>query len=130
MERDAADEVFADFDPTPLQQVRSGAWVESEADIFERERIATEAEIEAARQRAQGARVRLAAAREAQMNSARTTLDDIQRTLEALDAQHRTELDRLRIETERQVSAILADARRIADETIRAAMVAADGGES
>lgn len=122
MASDRDDNALGGFDHTPLQPVRPGSWVESDADMFERERAVMEAEIEAARERAASARQRIAAQRASQGQSARTTQADLQQSLAAVDAEHRLEVQRLERYTAQQVESTLDQARRAADETVRAAM--------
>ncbi len=121
------DDAFAEFDPTPLQPVRPGAWVETDEELFERERSAMEADIEAARARAERSRIRLTT-RRAAAATATEGEQTLQRALDQLEQDHRGGLQRLELDTDRAVSSILDEARQDADRIIREAM--ADGVQS
>lgn len=118
---DAHDHTFADYDPTPLGSERPGDWVLSERDLFERERSSMEADIEDAVARATRARDRLAALRATHQQVAASQLD-VQHELDALRQRHASELDRLRHDTDQHVQSVLEEARRAADDVLRAAM--------
>ncbi|MEY4173973.1 MAG: hypothetical protein RI900_1138 [Actinomycetota bacterium] len=107
------------FDPTPLEATRPGAWVESEAELFDRERRAMEAEIEAARSRAAGARERLAAKRDALAAALAADAAASQRELAQLEATHAEALQGVEADATRRIDELFSAAQRDASAILR-----------